>query len=156
MILAAILLGLCQLVGFAGLAWCIKLIVDRKQREIEARIDAVIRGWVVPETEGEPHKLAQLVQTLGAVVGQAAAQSIMASINADKSHVARLANSLADEAEGAQNPLLGLLAGGKRGKGAALARLMGLLGSMGGNVPGAGGNGHSDNASIRNRLQKGV
>lgn len=142
--LTAVLLGICQIVSFIGLYLLITMWADRKQRQIEARIDAVLREWLVPESEGKPHKLAQMVAALGEVVGTAAARSIMASINADKSHATRVANGLTEEIEGAQNPIMGLLAGGKRGKGAAVARLMELIAPMMGGNKGGGSNGHSD------------
>jgi phage-related protein len=79
--------------------------------------------WTDQPAPDKPSKLAEVAETLGAVVGSAMARSIMASLSADKSHASRVANGLTDELQGAQNPILGILQGGKRGKGAAIARL---------------------------------
>lgn len=151
MVVGLVLLAFCQIACTCALVLGVRLVVNRKQREIEARLAAVFTEWCTAEP-GKASKLAELVAAAGAVVGQSAAQSIMAAFNADKSHVARQANMLADEAQAQANPLLGLLAGGKRGKGAALMRLAELLGPMlvgqGNKV--AGSNGES--SSVRNRL----
>lgn len=128
LLLAACLLAGCQLLAAIGACWWISRLVSRKQRELEDRIRDLVTDWTVPPAEGKPHKLAELLSVVGAVVGQAAAHSIMASLNAEKSHLAKVANGLSDEIQGQQNPLIGLLAGGKRGKGAAVAQLMRLIG----------------------------
>jgi len=156
MIIAAVLLGICQIIGFLGLSWLLRMYFDHKQAEIERRIDATLREWFTPEHEGEPHKAAKALSAMGEVVGAAAARSIMASIAADRSHVARAANGAADELQGVQNPILGLLSGGRRGKGAALAQLAAALGPMlGGGNGGNGGNGSNPGGkSVRERLQR--
>lgn len=122
-ILTGVLQTFCLLLG-------VRWLVVREKREIHDRLQALAAEWVTPPAEGQPHKLAQLISAAGEVIGASAARSIMASLNADKSHVARVANGLVDEAQGAANPLLGLLAGGKRGKGAAMARLVEMIGPM--------------------------
>jgi len=155
MIIAAILLGICQIIGFIGFGWLLRMYFERKQAQIERRIDATLHEWFTPEAEGEPHKAARALAAMGEVVGAAAARSIMASIAADRSHLSRQVNGALDEAQGAQNPILGLLSGGKRGKGAALAQLAAALGPM---LAGHGGGGHnggsnSNEKSVRDRLQ---
>lgn len=129
----------------AGLNW----MISRERKRLSKILDALQHEWL-DHAEGQPHKLSQAVEAMGAVVGSAAARSIMASINADASHVARAANIASDGLEGARNPLLGLLAGGKRGKGAAVLRLAELLGPMLGS---AGGKGEADNHSIADRIR---
>lgn len=130
MIVAAILLGVCQIIGFLGLSLLIRRAINAKQREIEARAEAAMREWLEPKAEGKPSRFAELLDAGGTIIGAAAARSIMSALSADKSHAARVANGLTDELQGAQNPILGLLAGGKRGKGAAIARLAEVLGPM--------------------------
>jgi len=146
MIIAAIMLGLCQIVTFTGLACLFRMWADRKQSEIEQRIDAALHDWCDQPEEGMPSKLALAADAIGATVGAAAAKALMRSLKVDNSHVARVANGLSDEVQAEQNPLLGLLAGGARGKGAAVMKLAGLLGPMlagkGSSGTDTGSNGH--------------
>lgn len=129
----------------AGLNW----MIGRERKRINEILEALRHDWL-DHAEGQPHKLSQAIEAMGVVVGSAAARSIMASLNADASHAARAANSASDGIEGARNPILGLLAGGKRGKGAAVLRLAELLGPMLGS---AGGKGEADNHSIADRIR---
>ena len=146
MIIAAIILGLCQIVTFAGLSCLFRMWADRKQAEIEQRIDAALHDWCDQPEEGMPSKLALAADAIGATVGASAAKALMRSLKVENSHVARVANGLADEVQAEQNPLLGLLAGGARGKGAAVMKLAGLLGPMlagrGSSSTDTGSNGH--------------
>lgn len=82
---------------------------------------------MTPDEEGKPSKAALFVEMVGDVMGRSMAHSIMASLGSEKGKVARLANSFVEEGQTAQNPLLRLLSGGRRGKGAGLASLVELL-----------------------------
>jgi hypothetical protein len=139
MVMCTILLCVAEIVGFVAFAWLIRMYADRKQAEIERRIDTVIHAWGDPQGEAhdQPSKLAQLLDALGAVVGLAAARSIMGALSTQDGHLARQANNLADQVVAQQNPLLGLLSGGRKGKGAALRHLAEVLGPM---LMGSGGN----------------
>lgn len=131
--LAGLLQSICLVVGVGWL-------IGREKRRLSDRLDALQHEWF-DHPEGQPHKAAQVIDAAGAVIGSAAARSIMASLGADASHAARAANGAADMLQAQQNPLLGLLAGGKRGKGAAVMRLAEMLGPMlsgGGNHNGNG------------------
>jgi hypothetical protein len=129
-IIAAILLGIVQIIAAYGLSLLIRRTINEKQAQLEARAEEAIRKWVEPQGEGKPSKLAEVLDVGGAVIGAAAARSIMGALGAEKSHTARAANDLADQIQGEQNPILGLLAGGKRGKGAAIAKLAQMIGPM--------------------------
>lgn len=158
MIVAAICLGVCQIVGFAAFSWLLRMYFERKQRDIERRIDAVVQDWLVPAKEGEPSKANVLVQRVGAEIGTSMARSVRAALMAESSHVARVANGAADALSEQQQPsLLGLLAGGKRGKGAAVESLLGMIGPMlAGRNQGNSDNGSSSRTlSVRERLQRG-
>lgn len=156
LIVAAILLGLCQILGLVGLGWFLRVYFDRKQAEIEARLEGTLREWVTPAEEGKPSKFAEVLGGMGAVVGQAAARSIMSSLGADKAHVARAANGISDELEAQSNPIMALLSGGKRGKGAALQRLaeliMPMLGPRAGGPSSGNGSGNGS-GSITERIR---
>jgi hypothetical protein len=153
-IIAATLICICQLVGFYGLSILIRRIIDAKQAELEARAEEALHKWVDLQEGDKPSRFAELLDTGGSVIGAAAARSIMGALHAGNSHAARQANGIAEEIEGNQNPIMGLLAGNKRGKGAALMRLAELLGPML-----KGNNGASsappDGGSVRNRLNRG-
>jgi len=140
------MLGLCQIVTFAGLSCLFRMWADRKQAEIEQRIDAALHDWCDQPEEGKPSKVALAADAVGETVGAAVAKALMRSLKVDNSHVARVANGLAEEVQAEQNPLLGLLAGGARGKGAAVMKLAGLLGPMlagrGSSSTDTGSNGH--------------
>lgn len=118
------------------------LVLRAWARGQKRQLEAQLHSWLEPQGQDrdKPSKLAEALATGGEIIGAAAARSIMASLNADKSHVARVANGLSDELQGQQNPILGLLAGGKRGKGAAIARLGQMLLPMLGGGLGQGPN----------------
>lgn len=155
-IIEALIVGLSVLVGAAGICLYLRHLLNTKQAELEARVEDAVRSWIAVGAEDEkgnpsPSKLAVLMDSLGAVVGAAAARTIMASLRVDNSHVARVANGLADEVQGASNPILGLLMGGKRGKGAAVMRLAEIMQSV---LAGGNGTGSAE-VSVRNRLKGG-
>lgn len=153
MILAALFVGFCQILTTVCVCLWIRHTVSHKQAEIERRAERAFQEWFTQPEPDKPSKFALLIHEAGTVIGSAAARSIMASLQADNSHVARVANGLSDELQAKQNPLVGLLAGGKRGKGAALMRLAELLGA------GLGGNNHvnadGQTKAIQDRLSKG-
>lgn len=151
MIVAAILIGLCEFLGFVGLYILFTRWAERKEAQIRAEIDQQLKLWFVPEAEGQPHRAAQLLGSMGDIIGRSAAHSIMATFSAERSHVARAANAALAEAEAQQNPLLNLLSGGRRGKGAAIAQLAQLLAPMIRSV----GSGNGDTGSVLERLRKG-
>jgi hypothetical protein len=124
------LTGLLQsIIVVVGLRW----LLSRERERIADSLADLQREWF-SAPEGEPHKAAKVLDAAGSVVGAAAARSIMASLGADASHAARAANGAADILQAQQNPLMALLSGGKRGKGAAVMRLAEMLGPMlGGN-----------------------
>ena len=130
MIAAALLLAFCQIVTVFGACLLLRRWINAKQAEIEAKAERALREWIESPKEGEPSKLAVMLDAAGAVVGSAAARSLMASFKQQSSSAAQVANGASDMLQAQQNPLVGLLAGGKRGKGAALLRLAELLGPM--------------------------
>jgi hypothetical protein len=138
---AVLLLGLCQIAFFVALAVLIRAWAARKQEEIEQRIDALVQEWVSQPAPNKPSKLALLVEAMGNTVGAAAARSIMATFKAESAHTAAEANRVAGDLEEANNPLMSVLAGGARGKGAAVMKLAQLLLPM---IKGAG-NHNADN-----------
>jgi len=128
-IICAILLGVCQIVCCLGLTLLIRLVINAKQAEIEARAEAALREWVVA-SEGQASKAAMLVSQVGTVVGDAAAKAIMRSLKQDVSSTAQVANGISEPLMAQTNPILALLTGGKRGRGSAVVRLAELLGPM--------------------------
>lgn len=153
MIFAAVLLGVCQLVTMLGVVLFIRHAFNAKQAELEARAEAKYHEWF-DHQEGKPHKFAEAVNAVGAVIGSAAAQSIMASLSAEKSHAARAANGEADAALGNAVPIMGLLTGGKRGRAAAMMQLMSTLGGLGGGAPSNGDNGKDGLSDVESRIWK--
>jgi len=127
---AAFLQTFCLLFG---LFWLYR----RERAKIQATIDRQLAAWFTAPV-GEPHKAAQIVDAMGVVIGSAAARSMMANLGQRASSAAQVANGAADMIQAQSNPLVALLTGGKRGKGAAMMRLAEMLGPM---VLG-GGNGH--------------
>lgn len=155
MVIVTVLVGACQIITLLGVALLLKRWADAKQAEIEARLSAALRAWGEPQGEGKPSKAAEVLDAMGAVVGAAAARTIMSSLAADASHTARAANTLGDIAQGQSNPVLGLLTGGKRGKGAALARLAEIIGPMLAQNQGNHNQGDAGARSVRDRLGRG-
>jgi len=155
-------LFLCAFVSIAVLSFpiiinhVIRRIIDQKQADIEAKIAELSATWLEPAGEGKSSRLAEVFDLAGKTVGSAAARSIMQNLKSDEGHVAMVANGLADEIQGKQNPLLGLLAGRKRGKGAAVMKLAEMLGPMIQNMGqgGGSGNGHETGVSVKGRLNR--
>jgi len=143
-ILTVVLFGVCQIITVFGACLLLRHFINAKQAELEQRAEKALRSWVEAEAEGKPSKLAVMLDATGAVIGSAVARSIMASLNVDQSHMAKVANGLTDQLQAEQNPVLALLAGGKRGKGAAIMKLAQILGPM---LAGAGANHGSDGGS---------
>lgn len=162
--IAVVLLAICQIAAGILAGILVNRRIDRIRAEIRTEIARILTEWTSQPDEGKPSKLAELVDMIGAVIGSAAARSIMATLNADQSHAARAANTLADGIQAQQNPLLGLLTGSKRGKGAAVARLAQLLGGMftgsgsgpatGGQLSFPAGNGGGDRSSVLDRIKR--
>jgi hypothetical protein len=152
-LLTALLLGTVQILTFSAAFLIIRRAINQKQAEIEARIEETVRQWIEPQGEGKMSRLAEILARSGEVVGQAAARTIMTNLYTDKGHAVKAANGLVDEITGAQNPLLGLLQGGKRGKGAAIAKLAELLMPM---LQGKqNGGGQSPPDDVENRIGRG-
>lgn len=154
-VIAVVLMGFFQIGALLGVLFLLKRWAEAKQAEIEARMNAALRAWGEPQGEGKPSKAAEVLDAMGAVVGAAAARTIMSSLAADASHTARAANTLSDIAQGQSNPVLGLLTGGKRGKGAALARLAEIIGPMLSQNQGNHDQGTAGARSVRDRLGRG-
>jgi hypothetical protein len=121
-ILAAFIQGFCI---FAGIFW----LYHREKRRASLLIEEKLREWFT-SAPGEPHQAAKVLDAAGAVIGHAAARSIMANLSQQAGAVANVANGVSDQLQAQSNPLVGLLTGGKRGKGAAIMRLAELLGPM--------------------------
>jgi hypothetical protein len=150
-VFAVCLLGVCQIAG----AIVAGLLIRRYIARLRSEISTAIADLVNQPAPDQPSKLAAIIDMAGAVIGSAAARSIMASLSADKSHAANVANGVADKLQAHQNPLLAILAGGKRGKNAGVLRLAEMLGPLlGGSGPAQGqlplssgsnhGTGHGD------------
>lgn len=130
MIFAIVLLGICQIAAIMGGIVLFKRVLDAKQAEIEYKLAAALKDFTDVQPDDQPSKLAILLDATGAVIGSAAARSLMASLKQVQSADAHVANGVADQLQADQNPILGLLTSGKRGKGAALMRLATLIGPM--------------------------
>jgi hypothetical protein len=154
-VFAVCLLGVCQICGALVAALLIRRYIARIRADIESKITDSIRDLVSQPAPDQPSKLAQIVDAAGAVIGSAAARSIMASLSADKSHAANVAGGVADQIQAEQNPIMAILTGGKRGKNAGVLRLAQMLGPLlggsgrppGGQLPLLGGGNHNDSAS---------
>ncbi len=132
MIYAAVLLCVCQIVTTIGACLIIRRIINAKQAEIERRAENALQSWIAlqGENKDQPSKLAMMLDGMGAVIGSAAARSLMASLKQSTSAPAQVANSASDQLLAQANPLLAILTAGKRGKGAAVLRLAEMLGPM--------------------------
>lgn len=154
MIVAAVLLCLCQIASTIVAVVFIRRFINAKQAEIEAKAEAAVRAWIElqGENKDQPSKLALMLDGMGAVIGSAAARSLMNSIKQPASAVANVANGISEPLMAQQNPLLAMLTSGKRGKGAAVLRLAELLGGMMGR-PNDNGNSAPPGGSVRDRLR---
>lgn len=121
-IVVGVILGqfLAAIAGFLALRWYI----ESQKRAIIARISELTAA------DGEnPSQVAQFIDLAGETVGRAAARAIMQNIGTANSHAAKAANGIMAEVQ-PQNPLLSMLSGAKRGKGAGIMQLAQILGPM--------------------------
>lgn len=117
-------------------------IITRLQDQVYADIEARVVAWVEPGPEGKASKLGEILQASGAIVGNAAAKSLVGQIGAMNGAAAKQANIISDAIEGQNNPMAGLLQGIrgiKKGKGASIERLASLIGPMLANNHGSNG-----------------
>jgi hypothetical protein len=126
MILAAVILALTQILTGILVCWWIRRTIAAKQAEISQ----IWLDLIEQPDPTKPSRLALFVDTCGATIGSAAARSIMATLSTADGHAARAANTASDLIQAQNNPIMALLQGGKRGKGAAVMRLAELLGPM--------------------------
>jgi hypothetical protein len=147
-----------QIIALVSIAIIIKRSISSfvlaKQAEIEAKIHDTLYDFVAPQGDGKASKLGDLLANAGLIVGQAAANTIMSNLNASNGHAVRAANDIAGAIDGQSSPLagvLGLLKGGRRGKGAAIGRLAEILGPMLGGGSAAGGNGSAEYIGRKHR-----
>ena len=153
MVTAAILLGICQIITVLGACLFMRRLLNAKQAEIEAKAEAALRAWIElqGENKDQPSKLALMLDGMGAVIGSAAARSLMNSVKQNASSTAQVANGISEPMLAQQNPLLAMLTTGKRGKGAAVMRLAEMLGGMLGKPAGNGNS--APTGSVRDRLR---
>lgn len=154
MIAAVILLCLCQIVTTFGACLILRRIIDAKQAELERRAEQALQNWITlqGDNKDQPSKLAMMLDGMGAVIGSAAARSLMASLKQSTSAPAQVAGSVSDQLMAQGNPLLAMLTAGKRGKGAAVLKLAEMLGGMMGK-PSDNGNSAPTGGSVRDRLR---
>lgn len=142
-IILGVVLGqlLATLAGFLALRWY----VDGQRRALMAKVHDLTAA------DGEhPSQLAQFIDLAGETVGRAAARSIMQQIGTANSHAAKAANGMMAEVQ-PQNPLMAMLGGAKRGKGAGIMQLAQILGPMlSGGTP---SNGNSSGESVADRYK---
>lgn len=124
--------------------------IRREKRALQTRLEE----WFIPPAEGQSSRISQAIEAAAALIGSAAARSIMATLRADKSHVQRVVNNLTEEGEASANPLMAMLTAGGKGKGSSLGKLASMLAPMLAGMVG-GGNGATTASSVQNRLQKG-
>lgn len=130
MVLALIWLGIAQILSVVLAYKLLMRAVARKQAEIELRLQETLSNFVSPPESGKPSPLAEILDNVGAVVGSAAARNIMKSLGGAEGRAGVQAEAISGQLQAQQNPLVGLLSGGKRGKGAAIMRLAELLGPL--------------------------
>ena len=142
MILALIFLGLSQIISVLLAYRLFTRYISKKQAEIQEQVLDSLHRFVDSPGEGKPSQFAIILDSAGVVVGGAAARNIMKSLGGADGHAGNVASGIAGELQAQVNPLVGLLSGGRRGKGAAMMRLAELLGPMfNRNAPGANGGG---------------
>lgn len=159
MVIAVIAVGICQIVFFAGLCRLLTMYFDRKQQEIEARIN----DELVKLTTGKPCQTASVLLAIGQTVGSQAGISAKASFMANLSQAARQENAqaqdqqleLISQANPAVGGLLTSLGGRRRGslmKNPLVQLALSALSSGGPGPRTAGDNGADDVADRIRRM----
>lgn len=127
-LICLILLILSTLLSPFALFYLLQRYFEAKQATLLQDIETLKHQWFSPGPNGTPSPIQSTMGDLGAVVGSAAARSIMASLKQVKSSEAVVANSLADGIQAQVDPLALLIGSTRRGgKGAAIERLVGFL-----------------------------
>lgn len=159
---AVILLLVCQIITFVGVSWYIRLWAEKRQRDIERRINAELAKLVA----GEACQSGAVFNAIGQLIGREAGRSAKASLMADLAHVRQHEKGAEAEQQlallGEQNPTaadvvgaFGVKRAGKLFRNPLVQAAMAVL-SGGGAGPGrATGNGGSGVASIQDRIKKG-
>lgn len=160
MILAVILLGICQFVGFVGFCWYLRLYFDRKQAQIVESVNAELAKLVA----GEPCQSAAVLNAIGEHIGSVAGRTAKASLMADLSHVNRNANLDASDAQaaeiGSRHPALAAALGslGPRSKKGLLNNpiLQLAFSALTGGGPGGGDTGNNHGGTdVKGRIGRG-
>jgi len=156
MVVALALVGLAPFLSVLLAYHLFTRAISIKQAELENRIQKTIATFVSSPEPGKPSPLGEILDSVGVVVGSAAARNIMKSLGGADGRAGIQAEAISGQLQAEQNPLVGLLSGGKRGKGAALMRLAELLGPM---ITQRGqfqdGN-HANERSVHDRLKGGT
>lgn len=110
----AILVGVCQIITMLGLALLFKMWADAKQRQIEKRIDASLRGFIESADEKTPSPLAVIVDQFAVVFAGRLVQQLTAglrsSVGGQNKHENEAMADLSEAALTSGNPWLGLVA----------------------------------------------
>lgn len=160
MIIAVVALGILQIIFFVGLCSLLTLYFDRKQQEIEARINDELAKL----TTGKPCQSASVLLAIGQTIGAEAGRSAKASFMANLSQAARQENAQAQDQQleliSAANPavggLLGSLGGRRRGsllRNPLVQLAISALTSGGSGAPAGGDNGHNPLGSVEDRIK---
>jgi HAMP domain-containing protein len=132
-LLAALSVGASLIVSAFLLINGLRRVVDIKIEAIKSDLTATITDYVSPQGK-DPSKLAEITETVGIIIGAAAAKSLMQSMGQRNSAASKVAGEMASAVDGQSNPLLALASSLPKGKGAGIARLAQLLAPMvGGN-----------------------
>lgn len=111
-ILAVLILGACQVIGFAGFCYVLKWYLAKRIQAAQERINAELLALV----EGKPCQSASVLNAVGHIVGQEAGRTAKASFMADLAHAKRAANIAGEEAivdaVADKQPMLGAVLGG--------------------------------------------
>jgi hypothetical protein len=140
-LIALVLLIVCQITVPIGAAIALRRWAERKQAEIEQRIEAAVHEWTDAPGPGLPSKAAETVSLCGEIIGRSAAKSIKQSFTQESTALTQVTNGIVEPIEAQANPLITLMTGGRRGKNAAIFRLAQILGPMLGNKGGGNGAG---------------
>jgi hypothetical protein len=99
---------------------------EAKQAEITQEIVTLVHLWVDPTPDGKASKVALYAEALGECVGSSAARSLVRTAQQLKSSESVVVNGIQAKLEAEDNPIMDLLTGSRRGKGAAFERLVGM------------------------------
>lgn len=96
LVITALILGVVQILGIAGLILSLKLWADSKERQINSQI----KQWITPPAEGQPPPIRAAAENLGQILGESVSKAMAARLLGGAGAVQRQLKGLESDMKG--------------------------------------------------------